>query len=61
MPDHLGRAVAVTGAGSGNGKEIAQTILEEGASIALLDIAPDFLTEIDAQYPRAPRNRGRRG
>jgi NAD(P)-dependent dehydrogenase (short-subunit alcohol dehydrogenase family) len=53
MSDHTGRFAAVTGAGSGNGKGIAETLLEEGASLALLDIAPDSLTEITEKYPEA--------
>lgn len=53
MSDHTGRFAAVTGAGSGNGKAIAETLLEEGASVALLDIAPDSLTEITEKYPAA--------
>jgi NAD(P)-dependent dehydrogenase (short-subunit alcohol dehydrogenase family) len=53
MSIHLGRFAAVTGAGSGNGKSIAETLLEEGASVALLDIVPDTLTELTDKYPRA--------
>jgi NAD(P)-dependent dehydrogenase (short-subunit alcohol dehydrogenase family) len=53
MSDHTGRFAAVTGAGSGNGKGIAKTLLEDGASVALLDIAPDSLSEITEEYPAA--------
>jgi len=44
---------AVTGAGSGNGKAIAETLLEEGAAVALLDIAPDSLKAITDKYSEA--------
>lgn len=53
MSNHLGRFAAVTGAGSGNGKAIAETLLEEGASVALLDINLDSLAAITEKYPRA--------
>jgi len=53
MSNHHGRFAAVTGAGSGNGEAIAATLLEEGASVALLDIAPDSLVELTAKYPEA--------
>lgn len=50
MPEHAGKFAAVTGAGSGNGKAIAQTLLEEGASVALLDIVPESCQELTSQY-----------
>lgn len=53
MSTHLGRYAAVTGAGSGNGKAIAETLLDEGASVALLDINLDSLQEITEKYPQA--------
>ncbi|ABM10432.1 SDR family NAD(P)-dependent oxidoreductase [Paenarthrobacter aurescens] len=53
MSTHLGRYAAVTGAGSGNGKAIAETLLDEGASVALLDINLDSLREITEKYPQA--------
>ena len=53
MSAHTGKFAAVTGAGSGNGKAIAETLLEEGAAVALLDIAPDSLNEITDKYPEA--------
>lgn len=53
MSNHLGKFAAVTGAGSGNGKAIAETLLEEGASVALLDINLDSLAAITEKYPRA--------
>lgn len=53
MSDYTGRFAAVTGAGSGNGQAIAETLLEEGATVALLDIAPDSLTTITDRFPRA--------
>ncbi len=53
MSDHDGHFAAVTGAGSGNGKAIAETLLEEGARVALLDIAPESLTELTEKYDGA--------
>jgi NAD(P)-dependent dehydrogenase (short-subunit alcohol dehydrogenase family) len=53
MSNHSGRVAAVTGAGSGNGRAIAETLLEEGASVALLDIVPDSVTELTDKYSEA--------
>jgi len=53
MSDYTGQIAAVTGAGSGNGKAIAETLLEEGARVALIDIAPDSLAEVTAKYPES--------
>lgn len=53
MSDYTGQIAAVTGAGSGNGKAIAETLPEEGARVALIDIAPDSLEEITERYPEA--------
>jgi NAD(P)-dependent dehydrogenase (short-subunit alcohol dehydrogenase family) len=53
MTIHKGRFVAVTGAGSGNGKAIAETLLAEGASVAALDIAPDSIKEMASRCPEA--------
>lgn len=53
MADHTGTFAAVTGAGSGNGKAIAETLLREGAKVALLDIAPDSLKAITHEFPDA--------
>ncbi len=53
MHSHEGRFAAVTGAGSGNGKAIAETLLAEGASVAVLDIAPESLKETESRYPGA--------
>lgn len=53
MSIHNGKFAAVTGAGSGNGKAIAETLLEEGATVALLDIAPESLAELTDKYPQA--------
>jgi NAD(P)-dependent dehydrogenase (short-subunit alcohol dehydrogenase family) len=53
MQSHAGRFAAVTGAGSGNGKAIAETLLAEGASVAILDIAPESLADITARFPAA--------
>jgi NAD(P)-dependent dehydrogenase (short-subunit alcohol dehydrogenase family) len=50
MSSHQGRFAVVTGAGSGNGKAIAETLLAEGASVAVLDIAPESLTDITARF-----------
>lgn len=53
MHIHEGHRAAVTGAGSGNGKAIAETLLGEGATVALLDIAPDSLKDTMSRYPNA--------
>jgi NAD(P)-dependent dehydrogenase (short-subunit alcohol dehydrogenase family) len=53
MSNHSGRVAAVTGAGSGNGRAIAETLLEEGASVAVLDIVPDSLAELTDKYAEA--------
>ncbi|HET6500311.1 MAG TPA: SDR family oxidoreductase [Amycolatopsis sp.] len=53
MSIHKGRFAAVTGAGSGNGKAIAETLLAEGAAVAVLDIAPDPIKELAARHPGA--------
>jgi NAD(P)-dependent dehydrogenase (short-subunit alcohol dehydrogenase family) len=53
MSDYTGQFAAVTGAGSGNGRTIAETLLEEGARVALIDIAPDSLEDITAKYPES--------
>lgn len=41
-----GRVMAVTGAGSGIGREIARAFAQAGASVAALDIDPKALTDI---------------
>jgi NAD(P)-dependent dehydrogenase (short-subunit alcohol dehydrogenase family) len=41
-----GRRVLITGAASGIGKSIAQLFSREGASLALLDLSKDALTEV---------------
>jgi NAD(P)-dependent dehydrogenase (short-subunit alcohol dehydrogenase family) len=53
MHSNEGRFAAVTGAGSGNGKAIAETLLAEGARVAVLDIAPDSLKELATDSPGA--------
>jgi NAD(P)-dependent dehydrogenase (short-subunit alcohol dehydrogenase family) len=53
MDTHEGRVAAVTGAGSGNGKAIAETLLAEGACVAVLDVAPDSLKDLTDRYPNA--------
>jgi NAD(P)-dependent dehydrogenase (short-subunit alcohol dehydrogenase family) len=53
MPSYEGLVAAVTGAGSGNGKAIAETLLAEGAAVALLDIAPDSLQDTVSRFPEA--------
>jgi NAD(P)-dependent dehydrogenase (short-subunit alcohol dehydrogenase family) len=53
MGSYEGRAAAVTGAGSGNGKAIAEALLAEGARVAVLDIAPESLTGTASRFPGA--------
>ena len=53
MTNHERRFAVVTGAGSGNGKAIAETLLEEGAAVAVLDIAPESLVDLTTKYPAA--------
>lgn len=53
MSIHQGLRAAVTGAGSGNGKAIAETLLEEGATVALLDVVPESLQDTISKYPDA--------
>jgi NAD(P)-dependent dehydrogenase (short-subunit alcohol dehydrogenase family) len=53
MHSHQGRIAAVTGAGSGNGKAIAETLLAEGASVAVLDIVPASLDDLTSRFPEA--------
>lgn len=53
MQSYEGFVAAVTGAGSGNGKAIAETLLAEGATVALLDIAPDSLQDTMSRFDKA--------
>lgn len=53
MNTHEARHAAVTGAGSGNGKAIAQTLLREGATVAVMDIAPDSLKALTDEFDTA--------
>jgi NAD(P)-dependent dehydrogenase (short-subunit alcohol dehydrogenase family) len=53
LSTHSGKFVAVTGAGSGNGKAIAETLLREGASVALLDVDPRGLKEVADEHSEA--------
>jgi NAD(P)-dependent dehydrogenase (short-subunit alcohol dehydrogenase family) len=53
MYTHEGRFAAVTGAGSGNGKAIAETLLAAGATVALLDIAPEPIEKMADEHDRA--------
>jgi NAD(P)-dependent dehydrogenase (short-subunit alcohol dehydrogenase family) len=53
MPSYEGLVAAVTGAGSGNGKAIAETLLAEGADVALIDINPDSLQDTVSRFPKA--------
>ncbi|RJQ87864.1 SDR family NAD(P)-dependent oxidoreductase [Amycolatopsis panacis] len=53
MGGYDGRCSAVTGAGSGNGRAIAETLLSDGARVALLDVVPGPVKEIASEYPGA--------
>lgn len=53
MQPYQGFVAAVTGAGSGNGKAIAETLLAEGASVALLDIVPESLQDTTSRFDKA--------
>lgn len=50
MSRHDGRVVVVTGAGQGIGAAIADVMLEEGARVAVLDIAPAALSKARSMY-----------
>jgi NAD(P)-dependent dehydrogenase (short-subunit alcohol dehydrogenase family) len=45
----FGRAVVVTGAGSGIGRATALALLSEGATVIAVDVVPDRLTSLDEQ------------
>lgn len=53
MSSFSDRRAIVTGAGSGNGKAIAELLLQRGAWVALLDVNPDSLKDTLSQYERA--------
>ncbi len=53
MTNHLGTHALVTGAGSGNGKAIAELLLAEGASVVLLDVIAEGIDRSAAQHPKA--------
>lgn len=53
MQSYEGLVAAVTGAGSGNGKAIAETLLAEGATVVLLDIVPDSLQNTMSRFGKA--------
>ena len=53
MTSHLGTHALVTGAGSGNGKAIAEMLLAEGASVVLLDVIAEGIDKFAAQHPKA--------
>ena len=53
MTSFSDRRAIVTGAGSGNGKAIAELLLDRGAEVALLDVNPDSLQDTVGRYDRA--------
>lgn len=53
MSSFRDRRVIVTGAGSGNGKAIAELLLDRGAEVALLDVKPDSLKDTCSRFDKA--------
>ncbi|CAN3132159.1 SDR family NAD(P)-dependent oxidoreductase [Mycobacterium sp. smrl_JER01] len=53
MSDSVAQNAIVTGAGSGNGKAIAELLLSQGANVALLDISPESLADTASRFPAA--------
>jgi NAD(P)-dependent dehydrogenase (short-subunit alcohol dehydrogenase family) len=53
MNVHDGQVAIVTGAASGNGRGIAEKLLDEGARVTLVDINAEALEEVCAPYPGA--------
>ncbi len=50
---HADQVAIVTGAGSGNGRGIAEKLLEEGARVALVDVNAEALEKVAAPYDNA--------
>lgn len=53
MSTHAGKAAIVTGAGSGNGRAIAEKMLDEGSRVALVDVNAESLETACAPYSDA--------
>jgi NAD(P)-dependent dehydrogenase (short-subunit alcohol dehydrogenase family) len=53
MNVHEGRIALVTGAASGNGRAIAEKLLDEGAQVALVDVNAEALDKVCAPYDAA--------
>jgi NAD(P)-dependent dehydrogenase (short-subunit alcohol dehydrogenase family) len=53
MNVHEGQVALVTGAASGNGRGIAEKLLDEGARVALVDVNAEALEKVCAPYDAA--------
>jgi NAD(P)-dependent dehydrogenase (short-subunit alcohol dehydrogenase family) len=53
MNVHEGRIALVTGAASGNGRAIAEKLLDDGAQVALVDVNAEALDKVCAPYDAA--------
>jgi NAD(P)-dependent dehydrogenase (short-subunit alcohol dehydrogenase family) len=54
MQTFAGRAVLITGAGSGIGREMARVLSAEGTRVAALDVRADLLESLAAELPGKP-------
>lgn len=53
MSTHASKVAVVTGAGSGNGRAIAEKLLDEGCRVALVDVNAEALEKVCAPYSNA--------